>query len=76
MPSSNHLIDTSPEKLVSLILVGRFIQAMRRDCSAQKPSGSRRRALEHVAVARGAHVGLRGDLGLDREDLSVGGMGL
>ena len=41
VPSSNHLIDTSPAKLAFLILVGGFIQAMRRDCSAQKPSGSR-----------------------------------
>ena len=41
VPSSNHLIDTSPAKLAFLILVGGFIQAMRRDCSAQKPFGSR-----------------------------------
>jgi hypothetical protein len=41
VPSSNHLIATLPAKLVFLILVGGFIHAMRRDCSAQKPSGSR-----------------------------------
>ena len=41
MPSSNHLIETWPEKLVFLILVGGFIQAMRFASSAQNPSGSR-----------------------------------
>ena len=41
VPSSNHLIDTSPLKLVFLIFVGGFIQAMRRACCAQNPSGSR-----------------------------------
>ena len=41
VPSSNHLIETSPAKLVFLIFVGAFIQAMRLASSAQNPSGSR-----------------------------------
>src|SRR6185437_5733112 len=42
VPSSNHLIDTSPLKLVFLILVGGLIQATRRRASSlQNPSGSR-----------------------------------
>ena len=35
MPSSNHLIETSPLKLVFLILVGGLIQAMRLASLAQ-----------------------------------------
>ena len=72
MPSSNHLIDTSPAKLVFLILVGGFIQAMRRACSAQNAVRVARGALEHVLVARGVDMRLRGDLGPDGKDLSVG----
>ena len=76
MPSSNHLIETSPAKLVFLILVGGFIQAMRFASSAQNPSGSRAACSYIVAVALGGHVGVCGDLRADREDLAVGVMGV
>src|SRR6202041_339259 len=39
VPSSNHLIETSPVKEVFLILVGAFIQVMRLHSSAQNASG-------------------------------------
>src|ERR1700722_13131708 len=39
VPSSNHLIDTSPVKEVFLILVGVFIQVMRLHSFAQNASG-------------------------------------
>src|ERR1700722_660838 len=39
VPSSNHLIDTSPVKEVFLILVGAFIQVMRLHSFAQNASG-------------------------------------
>src|ERR1700754_2685152 len=40
VPSSNHLIDTSPSKDVFLIRVGAFIQVMRLHSSAQNASGA------------------------------------
>ena len=51
VPSSNHLIETSPVNVVFLILVGGFIQAMRLASSAQNPSGSAGRAFIASAVA-------------------------
>ena len=74
MPSSNHLIETSPAKLVFLILVGGFIQAMRLASSAQNPSGSRAARSYMSLIARRGDMRLRGDLGLDREHLAVGWM--
>ena len=64
MPSSNHLIETSPAKLVFLILVGGCIQAMRARLLGPEPVRVGGGALGHGAIAGGIDMGARGDCGL------------
>ena len=76
VPSSNHLIETSPAKLVFLILVGGFIQAMRFASSRPEPVRVARGTLVHLVIAFRVHVGMRRDLRANRDDMAVGGMGI
>ena len=70
VPSSNHLIATSPVKLVFLIFVGGLIQAMRFACSAQNPSGSRAACSYICAVAFRVDMRVGRDLRTHREQLA------
>ena len=71
MPSSNHLIETSPVKLVFLILVGGLHPGDALGLLGPEPVGVASCALVHLAVLLSVHQRVSRHLGLDREEVRV-----
>ena len=67
MPSSNHLIETSPMKLVFLIRVGGLHPGDALGLLGPERIRFARGAIDHHPVFGGIDMGVLGDLGADRE---------